>query len=96
VQRASGRLTLRVVPTQETLAPEAEKLIREFVGKHVAGVPLDIEVVREIPLTRAGKLRRVIVEKPDISNIADRQLAAMVEPPVIEAPAQARYPMLAR
>jgi phenylacetate-CoA ligase len=96
VQRASGRLTLRVVPTQEKLAPEAEKLIREFVGKHVAGVPLDIEIVREIPLTRAGKLRRVIVEKPDISNIADRQLAAMVDPPVIEAPAQARYPMLAR
>jgi phenylacetate-CoA ligase len=64
VQRASGRLTLRVVPTQGTvgLAPEAESLIREYVGKHVAGVPLDIEVVREIPLTRAGKLCRVVVE----------------------------------
>jgi len=64
VQRASGRLTLRVVPTTDRLAPEAESLIREFVGKHVVGIPLDIEVVREIPLTAAGKLRRVIVEKP--------------------------------
>jgi phenylacetate-CoA ligase len=64
VQRANGRLVLRVVPTRELLAPEAESLIREFVGKHVVGIPLDIEVVREIPLTRAGKLQRVIVEKP--------------------------------
>ena len=64
VQRSDGRLTLRVVPTQDALAPEAEALIRAFVAKHVAGIPLDIEVVREIPLTSAGKLRRVIVEKP--------------------------------
>ena len=64
VQRADSRLTLRVVPTQESLAPEAEALIREFVGKHVAGVRLDIELVREIPLTSAGKLCRVVVEKP--------------------------------
>jgi phenylacetate-CoA ligase len=63
VQRADRRVTLRVVPTQETLAPEAEALIREFVGKHLDGIPLDIEVVREIPLTRAGKLCRVVVEK---------------------------------
>lgn len=64
VQRADRRLTLRVVPTQESLAPEAEALIREFVGKHVAGIPLEIEQVREIPLTRAGKLCRVVVENP--------------------------------
>ena len=64
VQRADRRLTLRVVPTREVLAPEAEALIREFVGKHIAGIPLDIEVVREIPLTSAGKLCRVVVEKP--------------------------------
>ena len=64
MQRADRRLTLRVVPIQEALAPEAEALIREFVAKHLAGIPLDIEVVREIPLTRAGKLCRVVVEKP--------------------------------
>jgi len=64
VQHTDGRLTLRVVPAREALAPEAEALIRAFVAKHVAGVPLDIELVREIPLTRAGKLCRVVVEKP--------------------------------
>jgi phenylacetate-CoA ligase len=64
IQRVDGRLTLRVVPTRESLAPEAVTMIREFVAKHVAGIPLDIELVREIPLTRAGKLCRVIVEKP--------------------------------
>ena len=45
------------------LAREAEVLIREFVGKHLRGVPLDIELVDEIPLTAAGKLRRVVVER---------------------------------
>jgi phenylacetate-CoA ligase len=63
VQRADGRLILRVVPTNGTLPPEAERLIRDFVGKHCVGQPLEIQVVPEIPLTRAGKLRRVIVEK---------------------------------
>jgi phenylacetate-CoA ligase len=82
VQRANGRLILRVVPTTDMLAPEAEALIREFVGKHVVGIPLDIEVVREIPLTKAGKLCRVIVEPP---------VAASKVPPM-EA---TRYPMRA-
>jgi phenylacetate-CoA ligase len=62
VQRADRRLVLRVVPAGEQLAPAAEAKIRQFVGEHVRGVPFDIEVVREIPLTHAGKLRRVIVE----------------------------------
>jgi phenylacetate-CoA ligase len=70
VQRANGRLTLRVVPAKDFLAPEAEALIRDFVGKHVVGIPLDIEVVREIPLTRAGKLCRVVVEQPFLAKPA--------------------------
>ena len=66
VQRSDRRLVLRIVPTQPGyLPPDAEALIREFVGKHLRGIPLDIEVVRDIPLTRAGKLRRVIVEPAD-------------------------------
>lgn len=63
VQRPDRRLILRVVPAPGGLPAHAEALIREFVAKHVRGVPLDIEVVPEIPLTRAGKLRRVIVEQ---------------------------------
>jgi len=38
-------------------------VIREFVGRHVHGVPLDIEICHEIPLTSAGKLQRVVVER---------------------------------
>ena len=68
VQHANNKITLKVVPiTPGVLPVEAEALIRDFVGKHVRGVPLDIEVVPEIPLTAAGKLRRVIVEKPAAS-----------------------------
>ena len=62
VQRADLRLLLRVVPTGERLPPAAETMIRQFVGEHMRGIPLDIEIVRDIPLTHAGKLRRVIVE----------------------------------
>lgn len=62
VQRADRRLILRIVPAPGGLPAHAEALIREFVGKHLRGVPLEIEIVPEITLTRAGKLRRVIVE----------------------------------
>jgi len=62
VQRRDRRLLLRVVPVGQTLDPAAETLIREYVGKHLRGIPLEIEVVHEISLSRAGKLRRVIVE----------------------------------
>ncbi|HEU0030288.1 MAG TPA: hypothetical protein VFQ53_06645 [Kofleriaceae bacterium] len=63
IQRADKRVTLRIVPVGNHLDPGAEALIREFVAKHLRGIPLDIEIVPEISLTRAGKLRRVIVEK---------------------------------
>jgi phenylacetate-CoA ligase len=63
VQRATGHLLLRLVPKGPTLPIHAERVIREFVGRHVSGVPLDIEVVHEIPLTSAGKLHRVVVER---------------------------------
>ena len=64
VQRRDGRLVLRVVPAAHGKLPdEAVALIREFVGRYVRGVPLEIECVPEIPLTAAGKLRRVMVER---------------------------------
>lgn len=73
VQRADGSLVLRVVPTSEGRLPiEVETLIREFVGTHLRGIPLCIEIVKEIPLTSAGKLRRVVVEhKPTWSPVQD-------------------------
>lgn len=63
IQRADRRVTLRVVPTNGSLPADAERLIREFCGQHLRGIPLEIELVPEIPLTAAGKLRRVVVEK---------------------------------
>ncbi|HLL21090.1 MAG TPA: hypothetical protein VK427_03115 [Kofleriaceae bacterium] len=63
VQRATGGLLLKLVPKGGTLPSHAERVIREFVSTYVRGVPLDIEIVHDIPLTRAGKLRRVIVER---------------------------------
>ncbi|MEO8700180.1 MAG: hypothetical protein ABI867_09055 [Kofleriaceae bacterium] len=62
IQRADRRVTLKIVPVGSELDRGAEALIREFCGKYLRGIPLDIELVPEIPLTRAGKLRRVIVE----------------------------------
>ncbi len=76
VQRADGSLLLKVVPTATgRLPPEVEGLIREFVGKHLRGVPLRIELVPEIPLTSAGKLRRVVVEKSGWSPMHDLGVA---------------------
>ncbi len=64
VQRADGVVKLKVVPAAPgPLHADAERIIREFVATHVRGVPFEIEVVSDIPLTRAGKLHRVIVEK---------------------------------
>ncbi len=66
VQRADRRVLLRVVPAEagtRVLARDAETLIRDFVGKHLRGVPLDIELVESIPLSAAGKLHRVVVER---------------------------------
>jgi len=63
IQRADRRLLLRVVPVGATLDPAAEALIRDYVGKHLRGIPLEIEVVPEISLSSSGKLRRVIVER---------------------------------
>ena len=63
VQRATGHLLLKLVPKGPTLPSHAERVIREFVGQHVHGVPLDIQIVPNIPLTAAGKLRRVVVER---------------------------------
>jgi phenylacetate-CoA ligase len=64
VQHVDRRLTLKIVPSSAAgVGPEAEAAIREFVARHIKGVPLEIQVVPEIQLSGAGKLHRVIVEK---------------------------------
>jgi phenylacetate-CoA ligase len=64
IQRADGRVVLRVVPhTAAGLPPHSRSLIHEFAGTYLRGVPFEIEMHDEIPLTSAGKLRRVVVER---------------------------------
>lgn len=63
VQRATGQLLLKLVPKGTTLPEHAERTIRDFVGRHLRGCPLEIEIVPSIPLTGAGKLHRVVVER---------------------------------
>ena len=62
IQRMDRSVVLRVVPTSTTL-PEADRtIIRDYFAKYLPGAPLQIEVVAEIPLTKAGKTRIVINE----------------------------------
>jgi len=64
VQHVDRSITLRVVPmTPGRMAPIVYKLTHDFVGKYLAGVPIRIEMVDDIPPTRAGKRQVVVVEK---------------------------------
>ena len=65
IQRADGRITLRVVPHEGgAWPPAADRVAHDWVAKYLPGLPFGVEVVDEIPLTAAGKRRYVIVEKP--------------------------------
>jgi phenylacetate-CoA ligase len=65
VQHPDRSLTVRIVPCVAGKLPrDAEGLIRRFVQEHMRGVNLRIQLVNELPLTKAGKLRRVVVEQP--------------------------------
>ena len=65
VQHPDRSLTVRIVPYVAGKLPrDAEGLIRRFVQEHMRGVNLRIQLVNELPLTKAGKLRRVVVEQP--------------------------------
>ncbi|MGE0545752.1 MAG: phenylacetate--CoA ligase family protein [Kofleriaceae bacterium] len=62
VQHPDRTITLLVVPLGPELPRQAEKLLRTCVERYMPGVPMAIETVGDIPLTAAGKHRRVIVE----------------------------------
>lgn len=64
VQRLDGSVILNLVPQDPSGIPrEAEAKIRSFVNQHMRGIPFTICLMPEIPLTKAGKLQRVVVER---------------------------------
>jgi phenylacetate-CoA ligase len=64
VQRLDGSVLLNLVPQDSSGIPsEAEMKIQTFVNQHLRGIPFTICVLPEIPLTKAGKLQRVVVER---------------------------------
>lgn len=62
VQHRDRSITLRVVPT-ETFDAGIETILRQTWEKYLAGVPVTIERVTDIPLSKSGKRQVVTVEK---------------------------------
>lgn len=62
VQHRDGSVTLRLVPTS-ALDQEMRRKIVEATARYLAGVPLQLEEVPEIPATQAGKRPLVLVER---------------------------------
>jgi phenylacetate-CoA ligase len=64
VQKADGRVVMKVVPQIGDALPEANRLaIHQFAQKYLPDAPFAIEYVPDIPLTAAGKRKVVIVER---------------------------------
>jgi phenylacetate-coenzyme A ligase PaaK-like adenylate-forming protein len=64
VQRRDRSVVFKVVPFQGDVVPPREaKIIRDYVEKYLPGVPITIEVVRDIPATAAGKRHPVVVDR---------------------------------
>ncbi len=62
VQKKSGDITLKIVPTAK-YSPKVEESIRKSHRAHFGELPLTIEQVQDIPLSKAGKRKPVIVER---------------------------------
>jgi phenylacetate-CoA ligase len=62
VQHRDRSITLRVAPTK-TFDAQIESVLRQTWERYLAGVPVKLEMVDEIPLTAAGKRQVVVVEK---------------------------------
>ncbi len=62
VQRRDKAIDLRLVPVGE-LDPAFLEALQRHIAKHLPGIPLRPEIVRELLPDRSGKLRVVVVEK---------------------------------
>jgi phenylacetate-CoA ligase len=62
IQRLDRSVVMKVIPTQGQLTPELRTIIHDHLGKYLPGVAVTLDVVDNIPLTKAGKMRVVINE----------------------------------
>jgi phenylacetate-CoA ligase len=63
-QRKDRSIVLRIVPSDGERIPEREaQLLRNQAERYLPGAPFSIEIVKEIPLSPAGKRRVVVVER---------------------------------
>ncbi|HTA18867.1 MAG TPA: hypothetical protein VK989_06220, partial [Polyangia bacterium] len=62
VQRKDRSVTLRVVPTA-TFDASIEGVLRATWEKYLAGVPVTLELVDELPISASGKRQVVVVER---------------------------------
>lgn len=63
-QRADRSIVFKIVPNDGDRIPEREeRLLRSHAERYLPGAPFAIEIVKEIPLSPAGKRRVVVVEK---------------------------------
>jgi phenylacetate-CoA ligase len=63
-QRKDRSIVFKIVPSAGERIPEREEqLLRNQAARYLPGAPFTIELVKEIPLSPAGKRRVVVVEK---------------------------------
>ncbi|HET9625573.1 MAG TPA: hypothetical protein VFP84_29605 [Kofleriaceae bacterium] len=80
VQKVDRSVVMRVVPNVGDRLPERElRAIHDFAAKYLPATPFHIEYVDKIPLTRAGKRKIVIVEKPGESAFVSTEPGAADE-----------------
>ena len=64
VQHPDRSITFRLIPTPR-FDDDAVAHVRRSFDRYLPGIPVTIARVREIPRTRAGKRRLVVVEEPE-------------------------------
>jgi len=65
VQEARDAILLRIVPASSFSKESAGRVISSLKARGASDISIDIELVKEIPLTLAGK-RRFVISRPDL------------------------------
>src|SRR5262249_20047680 len=65
VQEARDAILLRIVPASLFSKESAGRVISSLKARGASDISIDIELVKEIPLTLAGK-RRFVISRPDL------------------------------